>query len=66
MSLLPVMEKIITEKERTQREKTLDILRKSFRHFRTLLYLELKKIFFLNFIASNPFAKTCYGIYINP
>lgn len=46
MSLLPVMEKIITEKERTQREKTLDILRKSFRHFRTLLYLEFKKNFF--------------------
>ena len=37
MSLLPVMEKTITEKKVGQRGKKLDILRKNFRHFRILL-----------------------------
>lgn len=40
MSSLLVMEKITIEKKVSQLGKSLDILRKNFKHFRILLFLE--------------------------
>lgn len=61
MSLLLVTKKITIERKPGELGKNLDILRKNFKRFSTLSYLEVFPPQF-----HGPFAKTFHGVYINP